>query len=327
MGQSFTLLGRSEHEVAALIEYFYQDYDHLLLATSLEGALDAIANSRSMTQEEIVIELVGMEAAAKRSLDDVGLLRFRLKVCGLNPQDAESLIKWTKLPFPGIRIGLVELIELARSSDKAFQYSVKETILDISRAESILEEEYVECALDQEAFIDYLEDNRQKLFGISINVILLLVVNQKPVFEIHSRGDVVDFLFDIYRVSAENLTKKIEKAKQARDREFQKAKEHSEVSFLITRLKYLLFDAESAKSANEIFNQICRFSDSQYWQSLIVGQVDSVSLRKQKIPELLETPEVFDRVVLELGYSKRAATARFEFSKKAGSPWDKAIKY
>ncbi len=327
MGTSVILHGRPEREVVSLVEYFYPDYAHLLSTTSLKGALAEIADSRSMTHEEIVIELVGLEAAAKKDLDDFKLLSFCLRVCGFESKDADSLLKWTTLPTHGVQIGLLDLIELARRGDKAFPYLVKETLLDISREEALREEEFLEGALDREAFISYFYVSSQKLFRLSFNEVLLLVVNQKNVFEIRTRGYIVDFLFDFYSVSVENLMKKIEEAKKARDREFQQAKEDSEVKFLITRLKYLLFDAESAKSASKIFDLICTYGDSQFWESLIVGQVDSVSLRKRKILELIETPEVFDRVILELGYSRRVAEATSEFSKKAGSPWDKAIKY
>jgi hypothetical protein len=190
-----------------------------------------------------------------------------------------------------------------------------------------MEKNELTLVAQRDQFVSYLFGNCDKLYGLSFNEVLLLVVHQGKIFNVQSGGYCVDFLQDAFRVSEENLNSKIMEAKKARDYELQKAQEDSFVKYLETKLRYLLFDVHSLKSADKVFGLICRYGDSAYWDSLIVGQVDSVTLRRKKIPDLLDTPEVFDRVILELGNSKRALQALAEFSKRSGSPWDKSLKY
>ena len=342
----FKLTGRTETEVRALFAYFYKGNSDFIGSVTFEDALEKIANSRDLSEKAVIEELLALESVEFKSTSGLEFLTFKLETSGFSAQEIDLILElanlhywrlppktsfrrvsWPRYPYQDIRIDFDELIHIAKTNMKLFTEKLQSTLSEIEASIEAAELLVKERIDQREKFIDYLHSNSLKEYGLSISEVVLLGLLHPKIFEIPPGGLIVDYLHKIYLRSTPEFGIKLHEAKRLRDENFKKAEKASMHDLLVLKLKYLLFEAQSEKLANQAFVLICRFGDSETWNSVRKNEIDSLEVRLFEIPKFLEEPDVFNKIIREMADSPRARIAFKEFSKRAGSPWDVALKY
>ena len=181
-------------------------------------------------------------------------------------------------------------------------------------------------AVARAEFRAHLPSYAQSEITGSIAELINLIYFHQGCFSDFRVRKIFELLFENYYRSPAKTSTSIATAVRRRDELCRESLAWGGLTFL-THVRYLAFQVTSEEEAKEVIEFACRNGDIMEEESESLKSGTALDARRARIQSALGNFEDFRKAFLPLWKSQRCQLAWKEFHKKAGDPWDLAIKY